>query len=114
VRPKETERIMADLSRRQFLTKASAGVAAGVVATGLSAVPALLGPAVAEAAAVPGGTPALPEPDLTSVGEPVVAYLTNASKGEVTVLTGNRRVVAHDRQLAARMLHAARTSAKEA
>ena len=104
---------MADLSRRQFLTRASAGVAAGVVASGLSAAPALLGPAIADAAALPRGAAPQPEPDLTGVGHNVVAYISDGAKGEVTVLVGTKKVVTHDRQLAGRMLSAARSAAKE-
>jgi anaerobic selenocysteine-containing dehydrogenase len=106
---------MADLSRRQFLTKASAGVAASVAAaSGLAAVPALLAPAVADASAVGPGAGREPEPDLTGVGQDVVAYVTNESKGEVTVLVGTQEVVAHDRQLVGRLLRAARGAIQEA
>ena len=105
---------MEDLSRRQFLTRASAGVAATVAAaTGLSTVPALLGPAVADAAPGIPGPGTEPEPDLTGVGHPVVAYVTDPSAGEVTVLVGTRAIVARDRQLAGRMLRAARGATKE-
>jgi hypothetical protein len=97
---------MEDLSRRQFLTRASAGVAASVAAaSGLSAVSGLVGPALAEAAE--------PEADLSGVGHPVVAYVTDGSAGEVTVLVGTQEIVTRDGQLAARMLRAARGAKKE-
>jgi hypothetical protein len=89
---------MTDLSRRAFLRK-SAGVAAGaaaVAATGL--------PEVARAAGAPQ------EPDASSAdlsGDAVVAYV-RADAREVTLMVGEREVVAKDRDLVRRIRRAAR------
>jgi hypothetical protein len=39
---------------------------------------------------------------------PVVAYVRDAGKGEISVMTGEREVKVHDRKLAARIARAAR------
>jgi hypothetical protein len=89
---------MTDLSRRAFLRK-SAGVAAGaaaVAATGL--------PEVARAAGAPQ------EPDASGAdlsGDAVVAYV-RADAREVTLMVGEREVVAKDRDLVRRIRRAAR------
>jgi hypothetical protein len=77
---------MSDSSRRGFLMLAGAGAAA------VSAV------AVAPAAF------ALRESDDTgsiAVEGPVVAYVSDLHKGEVSVMMGEREVVVHDRALCA-------------
>jgi hypothetical protein len=40
--------------------------------------------------------------------EPVVAYVKNPRRGEVSVMSGNREVTVKDRELAARLARAAR------
>jgi hypothetical protein len=39
--------------------------------------------------------------------EPLVAYVRDAHTGEVAVMVGEREVVVHDRELAARIAHVA-------
>jgi hypothetical protein len=90
-----------DLTRRNFLTKVSLGVA-GIAASSGLALPQLL--TVAREA---------PEadqiaPDLAPIGEDLVAFIRNASSGEVAVMSGSREVIYHDPQLVGRLLDAAR------
>jgi hypothetical protein len=80
---------MSDLTRRAFV-KSSAGAAAGMTAVG----------AIVAAQA---------EADEHAVGsEPVVAYVKDPRKGEISVMSGDREVSVHDRTLAARIARAAR------
>ena len=77
-------------SRRRFL-----GVAgAGAVAAGATAVPG-----VASAAPTARSSHA--------ATESVVAYVSNATSSELTLLVGEREVVVHDRDLVHRILNAA-------
>ena len=100
------------LTRRSLLTKASlgaVGVAAGVAAIGpvgqiLNAPRAAASGSVAEVAA----------PDLTPVGEDIVAHVRNASTGEVAIMVGTQEVAIHDRALVARLLSGARKAGQEA
>jgi hypothetical protein len=80
---------MGDLTRLGFV-KSSAKAAAGVTAIG----------ALVSSEA---------EADERHVGsEPVVAFVKNPKTGEVSVMSGDREVVVHDRKLAARISRAAR------
>ncbi len=80
---------MAESTRRGFLTMAGAGA----VAVGAASVaPAAAGPAQAPADAQ----------------GPLVVYVSDMQHGELTLMHGEREVVIHDRDLAARLAHAAR------
>lgn len=80
---------MSDLTRRKFVTT-SAGTAAGMTAIGA------LVAAQAEA-------------DEGAVGsDPVVAYVTDPRKGEISVMSGDREVNVRDPKLAAQIARAAR------
>lgn len=91
---------MPESNRRDFLRRASLGaVAVGAVA----AVPTLLVPGVAGAAAVaPAAAPA-PEAVPTDLGAPVVAYLENATSGEFLLMVGEKEISFTDKGLAARI-----------
>jgi hypothetical protein len=107
------EELMTDpLSRRRFLTRASLGAAAAAAATvaatsGIATVEGLL----ASAPAVNGGEP---EPDVTPVGQDVVAHVRNASTGEVSIMVGEHEVAYTDRALVARLLKGARQAGRGA
>jgi hypothetical protein len=77
---------MSALTRRGFVTR-SAGAAAGMTAIGA------LVAQQADAEAVAGS-------------EPVVAYVSNPGKGEISVMTGDREVTVRDPKLAARIVRA--------
>ena len=80
---------MSDLTRRNFV-KNSAITAAGMTAIGAIA---------ADAAAA----------DSSAVGsEPVVAYVSDPSSGEISVMKGDREVKLRDRKLARDISRAAR------
>jgi hypothetical protein len=81
---------MSELTRRNFV-KSSAGAAAGLTAIGALTVEA----AGAEAKVAPGT-------------EPVVAYVRNPSKGEISLMSGDREVRVTDQKLAARITRAAK------
>jgi hypothetical protein len=79
---------MNETNRRGFLVLAGSGAAA---------VGAVAGAPAAEAGTrVPN-----------HVKEPLVAYVRDARRGEVAVMIGEREVVVHDRELAARIARAA-------
>jgi hypothetical protein len=81
---------MTDHTRRGFLTIAGAGAAAAGAA--VAAAPAT--------AAAPVRAPA-------GASGPLVAYVTDVLRGELTLMVGEREVVVHDRDLAARLARAA-------
>lgn len=87
---------MAHLTRRAFMTSATVGGAA----IALASVPAL------------GAT--IEEVEAQSLGKesahlgPLVAYVHNASKDEVSLMVGTRKVIIRDRKLVARLVRAAR------
>ena len=77
-------------NRRGFLALAGAGAAvAGAVAVAPSAQ-----------ASTPSTVPA-------HVTEPLVAYVRDAHTGEIAVMTGEREIIVHDTELAARIARAA-------
>lgn len=77
---------MSDLTRRGFV-KSSAGAAAGMTA---------IGALVAQQA----------DADAVAGSEPVVAYVSDPGKGEISVMTGEREVTVRDPKLAARIVRA--------
>jgi hypothetical protein len=79
---------MSDLTRRGFV-KTSAGAAAGMTAIGTLVVEHADAAAAAES-------------------EPLVAYVSNPRKGEISVMSGDREVTVRDPKLAARIARAAR------
>ena len=79
---------MSELTRRGFV-KTSAGAAAGV---------GVLGALAAEQAEARDG----------GRSGPVVAYVKDARRGEVSVMSGDREVTVRDSGLAARIVRAAR------
>lgn len=92
-------------NRRSFL-QGSGGVAAGLAVTMVPpAALALASPAAANTSTKLGDV-VHPAGDLPS--EPVVAYVHNAERGEVTVLSGTVERTYRDPVLAERLLKAAR------
>ena len=84
------------VTRLSFL-KVSAGAAAGAAAIG-----------VPVAAAVANDKPAVPvDPASPTPREPVVAYVRDAERGEVTLVSGTSEVTYRDRTLVKRLLAAA-------
>jgi hypothetical protein len=78
------------MSRRRFLTRASAGA---VTVGALSTVPALTLPASAQ-----GTTPPV------TLSDPLVVYVHDPSAGNVSVMVGTDEVTHHDPELVARIL----------
>jgi hypothetical protein len=87
------------IDRRTFI-KASAGVATGAAAVGIPAA-AVLG--VPAALAAPG-TPVSVTPDSSPPQEPVLAYVHDAARGEVTVVSGTAETTYRDQALVKRLL----------
>lgn len=85
---------VSDSTRRAFLVAAGAGAAAIGVAT--------VAPA-AQAAPTKRGATSEPAPS----DEPLVAYVSDPGKGELTLLIGEREVLVKDRDLVTRLAHAA-------
>jgi anti-sigma factor RsiW len=82
---------MAHLTRRKFLTRTTAGAAGvGVLAgaLGVTGVGSLMN----------SGVEGLPAAALSG---PLMVYVTDAAKGEVTFLVGGQRVTRHDPALVA-------------
>ncbi len=93
------------LSRRSFL-KSTGGVATGLAVTTVPpAALALVAPAVASAAPGKLGARVHATGDVPS--EPIMAYVHDASKGEVTVVSGTTERTYRDPILAKRLLDAA-------
>ena len=86
---------MSEASRRTFLVAAGAGAAALGVAS--------IAPAAADAATPKGSN----TPTGLPSGEPLVAYVSNARSGELTLLVGEREVLVTDKDLVARLTRAA-------
>jgi hypothetical protein len=94
--------MMANLSRRQFLTRTSLTVAAGAAAAASGTqVAGLFSPA--EAAGTKGPAPARAA---RTAEQPVVAYVRGGANGEVTVMAGHRKIVRTDPDLVRRLLDA--------
>jgi hypothetical protein len=86
-------------NRRSFI-KASASVAAGAAA--------VAAPAAIAADRVSGtAPPKVIQPSSGLPKEPVTAYIRDAAKGEVTVMSGTRETTYRDRALVDRLLAAA-------
>ena len=86
---------MSDTSRRKFLA------AAGIGAAGTAG---LMGSLTDEAAAA---APAAATRNSKSAREPVVAYVEHHFSDRVHLMVGEREIVVHDPDLAARILNAA-------
>jgi len=86
---------MSKLSRRAFLS--SAGAVTGAAALGAVGVPKLAG-----AAGLAANHPSGPLP-----ASPVVAYVRDASRGELAVVVGEREVAVKDKALVQRIVDAA-------
>jgi hypothetical protein len=84
------------LTRLSFI-KASAGLAAGAAALGVPGAAALS--AEGKAVAI--------EPSSPSPSEPVMAYVRDAERGEVTVMSGTDETTYRDPALTRRLLDAA-------
>jgi hypothetical protein len=84
------------VTRLSFI-KASAGVAAGMAAVGVPAAAALPDQQGRE----------IPKPGSRAPREPVMAYVHDAERGEVTVMSGTGEVTYRDRGLVKRLMAAA-------
>jgi hypothetical protein len=83
------------VTRLSFI-KASAGVAAGAAAVGVPAV-----------ALSREGAHEIPKPATPAPQEPVMAYVHDVERGEVTVMSGTGEVTYRDRALVKRLMAAA-------
>lgn len=89
---------MAKVTRRAFLST-TVGAAGGVAAMGLIAGPGTLVEAAQNVADASDGAVA---------GEPMTAYVRDASTGEIAVMVGHREVITKDPQLVRRLQRATR------
>ena len=96
----------AGLTRRSLLA-GSAGAATTMIAV------TTVSPAVA-AARLPGRAVAVPAPDSPIPPDPVVAYVHDAARSQVTVIAGELERTYHDPALTRRLLDAATTPLKGA
>ena len=92
----DNEREKGGVTRLSFL-KASAGAAAGAATFGLPAA----------AAQSDENKGVVTEPSSSTPREPVVAYVRDAERGEVTVLSGTTETTYRDKGLVKRLLDAA-------
>ena len=97
---------MLDWSRRHVL-RATAGAAIAVPMAALGGGLA----AAAEPASSAATGPHWAGDDATTDVGPVMFCIHNAQRGEVSILHGTDEVIVHDRQLVARILQAANSSA---
>jgi hypothetical protein len=93
---------MEPVNRRRFLK--SAGVAAGTAA--------VIGAPGLARAATEGGSEVVDAPGALGK-EPVVVYVRDAARGEVTVMHGTKATTYRDRGLVKRLLKAARVTGSE-
>jgi hypothetical protein len=91
---------MESVNRRRFLTRAGA-------ATGAAAFVGIPGLGKSVTVEHPGELVAAPGP---VAKEPVVVYVRDAARGEVTVLHGTQAMTYRDRALVRRLLKAARVT----
>jgi hypothetical protein len=99
---------MKDLTRRNFLTRSSIGLAfAGAIALIPGMAAALKLPATAPK--LPATAPKLPvaAPKAAAAG-PLVAHVRDVATGEIAFLVGSERFIIRDRELAVRLHSAAR------
>ncbi len=92
------------VTRLSFI-KAAGGVAAGVGAVAMGV------PGLADAAAQSSGVPT--DPTTPNPPEPLVAYVRDAARGEVTVTHGTSEATYRDRALVKRLLAASPRAASE-
>jgi hypothetical protein len=102
---------MATITRRTFLQGASVGAAAvGAVALGHGIAAdhsSTVTSASRGSAAAPGASGSANRAlTQTAASEPVMAYVRDATKGEVVIFVGTREIVRRDPDLAARLMHA--------
>jgi hypothetical protein len=93
--PARKDITMTDATRRGFLIMAGAGAAA----VGVAAVAPAAGEATQTITRLRGASTA---------SSPLVAYVRDARKGDVSVMVGEREVVVHDPELVARLIRAGR------
>ena len=96
---------MGHLNRRQFLQRGSLAVAAAGVASVVPGVAAALDDA---SPALSTEAPAAVEGAVPSMGEPLVARVTDATTGEIQMFFGTNATTVKDPELAARLVRAAR------
>lgn len=89
---------MTDRSRRGFLKSASIG---GAVAGAAVLLPRPFAQAAVPAQAVPGAEAPTTGPAGPAVTGPLVAYVKDATSGQIAVMHGEREIVHQDRALAA-------------
>ena len=92
---------MDDISRRTFFKQASAVAAAAGAA---AVVPA----GIAGAAPIGGASTKPLTADEVSRSEPILAHLTDAGRGRITLFVGTREIEIEDAVVAARIVRAAR------
>jgi len=94
---------MSKVSRRTFMKRSAVAGAGAVALSGIG------GPSgAARALAAPTPSKDAEHGEAKPAEEPVVAYVRKGSSGEVRVMVGEREVVHRDRDLARRILRAAR------
>jgi hypothetical protein len=98
-------------SRREFLQVGGGAAAGAALMLGTSGVaPVAFGKSEAGAAAEPKAT--VTKPSGSPPREPVTAYVRNAQRGEVTVMSGKHETTYHDPALAKRLIDAAGGASK--
>lgn len=93
---------MAKLARRGFIKQATIGVASAGVLAGVFAGGARFG------AASPHFASAATDLSATKLSGPLVAYVHDLAKGEISVMVGKREVIIRDPDLALRLATAAK------
>ena len=92
-------------SRRSVLRAAAGAGAAGIAATALSGV---VGGMAARASAGEGTGAGHAAPDKAAGTDPLVLHVRDAAAGEIDMFRGTTHARLHDRDLAARIVHASR------
>jgi len=100
--------IMESVNRRVFFRQAGTVAAVAGIAGIAAQSPLGIGSAIAGASSVKEADVA-PHVELKS-DEHLAAHVSNSKTGEISLFTGTREVVFHDRRLASRLIRAMRTA----
>jgi hypothetical protein len=92
---------MAPFSRRTFLIRGSLGAATAAVASALPGLPSVAGTAVDEAPVAEDTAPVVAD---AATSEPVIAHVTDARAGQLSVFVGEREYAVVDRGLVGRLV----------
>ncbi len=100
--------LVSELSRRAFLIRSSVGAAAVAVGSAIPGLPSLLGTAADDSPAAADDAASTAATDSPSLGQPLIAHVTDLQSGEMSLFMGEREFTVTDPGLANRLFGAAK------